>query len=182
MPWTSGQADAKTFPEAWRDVVMKDREEHSTMPNHSRRYVQVWDGGILQAQDPNAEDSATGLRPVLHGVVPHKFISGARPRSDAAGTPWENRMTAQSLLHIARAEPEDYMGKVKSKFLYIAAEKDELTGTLESHRRVFGKGKGELGKMEVVGKTHLGNYPNTNVADGWKDGVKMQIEWLMKNL
>ena len=68
MPWTSGQADAKTFPEAWRDVVMKDREEHSTMPNHSRRYVQVWDGGILQAQDPNAEDSATGLRPVLHGV------------------------------------------------------------------------------------------------------------------
>lgn len=67
-------------------------------------------------------------------------IDAVKERSDAAGTPWDNRMTLQSFSYLAKAEPQDFIGKIAPRhFLYLAAEEDPLTAPLDVRRKLFEK-------------------------------------------
>lgn len=192
MPFTSGRLDAATFPLGALDEARRDRQNHVLLPNHSRTYIPVWDGSPVQAaaagvaaRFPAAAGERQGRSPWLHGEGMYKFISGGIARSTAAGTPWENKLTLQSLYHIARVEPEDWLAKLATQthrrsFLYLAAKSDVLTGPTKNHRRVFersGSGLGGPGKFIVTGKDHPDNY-----FDNWAESVKIQLDFLRENL
>lgn len=188
MPFTSGRLDAASFPLGSLDEALQDRQNHVLLPNHSRTYIPVWDDTPTQAAasgtaarfPPDAGDKQ-GRTPWLHGECMQSFISGGIARSTAAGTPWENKLTLQSLYHIARVEPEDWMAKLapqqhKRPFLYLAAKTDALTGPAKNHKRVFERAAGP-GNFIITGKDHVENY-----FDNWTESMKIQVEFLRENL
>jgi uncharacterized protein len=149
-----------------------------TTANSRRTYIPVWDDTVEQARSPNGLN-ADGQPAWLHGEGLYQFITGGIARSRAAGTPWEDRLTLQSLYHISRVEPEDYISKIESprSFLYLAAATDILTGSLTNHRRVFARSSNPRAKFVIVGDNHAENY-----FGSWEKSVEEQVQYLQKVL
>lgn len=178
MPFTSGREDARSFPTGLLEEAWMDREQHTTTANSRRTYIPVWDDTLEQARSP-AGISAQGRPAWLHGEGLYEFITGGITRSRAAGTPWENRLTLQSLYHISRVEPEDHISKipVPRSFLYLAAATDVLTGTLANHRRVFARSNNPNARFVTVGDSHADNY-----FGSWEKSVQEQVKYLQEFL
>src|SRR5262245_20887664 len=129
MPFQSGAYDAKGFPAGLLENVWQDREKQTRSGDPKPTYVKLWPDSLANARGEEGE------RAFLTGEVVWNFISGGVKRSQAAGTPWENKFTLQSFYHLARVEPRLYLPFIApEKLLYIAAEQDPVTGTLETHR------------------------------------------------
>jgi uncharacterized protein len=178
MPFTSGRRDAQSMPAGYLEEAYKEREVHVTTANHSRTYIPVWDDTPEQARHVEGMDHG-GRIPWLHGEGLYGFISRGVARSKTAGTPWENSLTLQSLYHISRVEPEDWIPRIATpqSFLYIAASTDDLTGELQNHYRVFGRSKNPLAKFVHTGQSHADNY-----FGNWETCVEHQVVYLKNAL
>ena len=88
MPFISGAQDAKAFPAGILDRAWRAREALARSELAGPLYVEVW---------PTSAENAHGAgpQPFLAGEIPYNFIMGGLERSNAAGTPWENKMTLQ---------------------------------------------------------------------------------------
>jgi predicted acyl esterase len=141
MPFTSGKRDAKDFPPGGLEEALQEREEKAANPGNPQSYIPVWDDSLEQAKASGKRAlSKCGRIVWMHGEAPYKFISDGMKRSKDAGTPWENKITLQSLYYISRVEPEDHIHKIAPRsFLYLAASSDVLTGPPENHKRVFAR-------------------------------------------
>src|ERR1700743_1126994 len=93
MPFQSGAYDAQGFPAGRLDGVWKDRAAQTRSNDPKPVYVQLWPHSLENARGQSGE------RTFLTGEVPFKFISDAVKLSEAAGTPWENKITLQSFHH-----------------------------------------------------------------------------------
>ena len=163
-PIASGRKDAEAFPPGWLDRAWRDREAKTRAGDATPSYVQVW---------PDAADKAGPGEPILfRNPLAHGFITQALRASEAAGTPWENRMTLRSLLSIARTEPRDFIHKIEQPTLYVVFPSDPFTGTAEFHRAAFDR-MGPNGEFKVV-------VPPTDgsVEDFIVSTAKAQIEFL----
>ena len=178
MPFTSGRLDAKSMPQGYLEEARREREEHVTVAHHKSTHIPVWDDSMEQACSGDSEDGA-GRRPWLHGEGLYGFISGGIDRSRAAGTPWENKITLQSLYQISRVEPEDWIARIEAprSFLYIAADTDILTGELSNHQRVFARSKNPNAMFVQTGKSHADNY-----FGNWEVCVQKQVSYLKRVL
>ena len=171
MPFFSGAFDATNWPAGLLQRAYAEREQLVRAPAAEMQYIQVWN---------NSDAEAAGERGdiLLHGKVPWEFSRDARQLSDQAGTPWENWLALQSLYHISKVEPQDHIHKIAPRpMLYLAATVDQISGPLELMRAAFENAK-EPKLFEQLQSDHLSNYK----ADAFEANVKLQIEFLQKNL
>jgi uncharacterized protein len=171
MLFFSGAFDSTNWPARTMDRVYAEREKLIEKPDAALEYVQVWD---------NSEEEAVGDRGniLIHGQVPWEFAHGARQLSDEAGTPWENRLSLQSLYHIAKTEPQDHIHKISPRpMLYLAATVDPISGPLELEKAAFERAK-EPKRFVQLQSDHLANYK----SPAFDVNVQVQIDFLNENL
>ncbi|KAL7931454.1 Alpha/Beta hydrolase protein [Trichoderma chlorosporum] len=171
MPLPSGARDAAGFPLELIEQGRAERLARTQDPSLGETYVQVWD---------NSSEQASGERGqiILHSPPAYDFISGGKQRSDAAGTPWENKITLRSLYDIGRVEPRDYIRRISPRpLLYLAAVEDPLTAPYEEHKRVFEQA-GEPKQFVTLNNHHVATYFGTS----FEENITAQIEFLNKNL
>ena len=172
MPFYSGAQDAKGFPPGILERAWLDREDQTAAKTKSTSYVQPWPTSLANA---NGEQ---GERTFLTSEHAWNFFNGSKKRSDAAGTPWENKMTLQSFYYIAKVEPRDFISKIAPRpMLYLAAQEDPLTGPLEAHKEVFAKA-GKNAEFKVLTPHHLATY----FDDAFERSIGVQIEFLTRTL
>jgi len=129
-PIVSGSVDARNFPEGSLDLALRDREERTRRGDTTRRYIKAW--------PESPEEAARPAEPILNpGEASYQLLIQSRPGWDAAGTPWENKVSSQSLLYAAGVEGKDYFPRITQPTLYIVAPADPFTGTAEYHREAF---------------------------------------------
>ena len=98
--------------------------------------------------------------------------------SQVAGTPWENRISVQSLYSIGKVEPRNHIYKISPRpMLYLAVTTDMLTGSVEDHKQVF-ELAGQPKEFVRLHDHHIANYFN----DSFERNVTAQIDFLIKNL
>jgi uncharacterized protein len=96
MPWLSGRRDQSNFPDGLLERAWEERRQRCKQHDLPVRYIKPWDDTINEARASVRNDI------LLHGELPYEFNKGAVELSRAAGTPWTNEMTLQSLHFIAR--------------------------------------------------------------------------------
>lgn len=171
MPFFSGALDAQNFPAGTMDRVRAEREKLISDPHVEPQYVQVWDNSAKEAEGERGQI-------LLHGEVPWGFAHGARQLSDAAKTPWENKLALQSLYDISKIEPQDYIHKISPRpMLYLAATIDPISGPLELQKAAFDKAN-EPKEFVQLDSDHLANY-KPPVFDV---NVKAQIDFLRRHM
>lgn len=172
MPYMSGAIDAAKFPAGILDRAWKDRENAVTSEYGAATYVQLWPHSLANATGQDGEQT------FLTSEHAWNFYQGALARSNAAGTPWENRITLQSFPAIARAEPKNFLAGIAPRpTLYIAAEEDPITAPLEEHKKVFALA-GKNAEFKVIKPDHLGSY----FGEPFEAQVAVQIEFLQRVL
>jgi uncharacterized protein len=172
MPFQSGSLDAKAFPPGLLHKVWADREKQTSSGDPEPTYVMLWPESLANARGEEGEPT------FLTGEVVWNFISGAIKRSQAAGTPWENKLTLQSFYHLSRIEPRLWIPMIApEKLLYVAAEQDPITGPLEVHRAVFATAQPGA-EFVVVKPDHLGTY----FGEAFDDALKVQVDFLKRKL
>jgi uncharacterized protein len=172
MPALSGAYDAASWPEGLLERAWEERRAVVTGKTSASdlEYIQVWD---------NTEQEAKGERNgiLLHGDMPWTFISQARPRSEKAGTPWENRLSLRSLIKLRAAMPQDHIHKIAPRpLLHIGAIEDPLSGAVELQKKAFDMA-GEPKTFVSLKDSHLNNYFRNFEAT-----IAAQLDWLKTNL
>ncbi|KAM0462238.1 hypothetical protein ACHAO4_001439 [Trichoderma viride] len=171
MPLTSGARDAAGFPPELIDRSRADRLARTQNPNLGETYVQVWDNSLEQASGERGQV-------ILHSPPAFEFINGGKRRSDAAGTPWENKITLRSLYDIGKVEPQDFIRRISPRpLLYLAAAEDVLTGPIEAHKKVFEQA-GEPKQFVTLNNHHVANY----FGNSFEENISAQLDFLEKNL
>jgi hypothetical protein len=103
MPFVSDSFDADNFPGGMLTRTWEARAKATASGRPEPEYVRLW---------PHSAENAAGRadeRTFLTGEAAWEFISGALERSNAAGTPWENKLTLQSFYYLSRTEPADFI-------------------------------------------------------------------------
>ena len=169
MPLLSGRADAANFiPGSLADAWAERKETCLGPSDKPRKYIQVWDNNKAEAEGQRGST-------LLHGSIPYAFIEGGKKLSDAAGTPWQNRLSTQSLYYISRCEPEDFLSKISPKpLLHLAASEDPLSGPPELQKQAF-ENAGEPKEFVLLQNNHIANY-----FEGFESNVGAQISFLKK--
>jgi predicted acyl esterase len=171
MPFTSGSWDSTNWPAGMMDRVYAERKRLTENPSRELEYIQAWDTSDAEAAGERGDI-------LLHGDIPWKFAHGARELSDKAGTPWENRISLQSLYHIAKVEPQDHIYKISPRpMLYLAASIDPLSGSIEMQKATFDRAK-EPKQFVHLRSDHLSNYSSVE----FDINVQAQIDFLKTNL
>lgn len=173
MPFFSGKWDEDNYPPGAMDRVWDERRRLVLDPSATPGSVQVWDNSAEQAASSERGEI------ILHAPGAFKFIDGAKALSDAAGTPWENKMTVQSMHFLSKAEPRDYIAKIKCPMLYLAAKEDEISGPIELERATYDRATAEKRKWVELEGLHLDNYFDERL---FSINVKAQIDFLKENL
>jgi dienelactone hydrolase len=172
MPFRSGAYDVNLFPPGLMDIVWKDRESQTASGNLDPTYIKVWPDSLANARGEEGE------RTFMTNEAAWRFIEGALEQSRAAGTPWENKMTLQTFHHLSKVEPRLYVPQIApEKLLYVAAEKDPLTGTLAEHRAAFATAQPGA-EFVVVKPDHLSTY----FGEPFEQSLAVQIEFLKRKL
>lgn len=133
MPFISGLWDSSAWPKGHAELLWLEREEFPTKSKscHEPLYVPIFPESLPAAQK-NPTSTVIGLPQIV------AFKKGAQALSDAAGTPWDNKVTIQTLFHQRRWEPSTFLPQITIPFLYITAKRDEFTPH-ESHMEAYGK-------------------------------------------
>ena len=105
-------------------------------------YIKPWADSLEEAKDPGAEI-------LFKGEGPFGFVSEGLKVSKAAGTPWENKLSLQSVLNVVGTEAKDFVHKIEAPTLYIAFPDDPFTGTADFHRAAY-ETMGKLAEFKVV--------------------------------
>ena len=167
MPLLSGRADAANFVSGSLRTAWEERKARCLESNASpKQYIQVWD---------QSQEQAGGNRnsTLIHGTVPYDLLMGAKKLSDAAGTPWQNKLSLQSLYSISRCEPQDYIPRISPRpLLHIAANEDPLSGPPEAHEKAFATA-GEPKEFVLLENHHIANY-----FENFENNVQAQLKFL----
>ncbi|KAI9708115.1 MAG: hypothetical protein M1820_004319 [Bogoriella megaspora] len=147
MPFISGAIDASMYPEG---AMKKAWDE---------RRARVEASGKKEGDESEEEASGPRNGTLLHGPFAYRFIVGARKLSDAAGTPWENKLTVESLYRVSKVEPRDHIKKIAPRpLLYVAASEDPLSGPFDEQKKVFESALGNNKEIVRLEGEHINHY------------------------
>jgi uncharacterized protein len=138
-PIYSGAIGAENFPLQALAQLWPDRESRIADASPEPTYIKAWPESLENAQ-------GHGDPAVVAGVDAYHLVTGALPSSEAAGTPWENKVTLRSLHYLIRTEAQDYLPRVTIPALYVLAEDDPFGTPLAWQREAFSRmaANGEL--------------------------------------
>lgn len=167
-PIVSGRRDATLFPSGWVDRAWRDRENKTRTGDQTPTYVPVW---------PSSSAVGPSDEPVLfQNEMAYGFITEAKVASDAARTPFENKMTLRSVLSLTSTEGRDSLYKIKQPTLYVVFPGDPFTGTAEFHRTAFDK-MGPNAEFKIV------TPPTDSNVDGFVTSTAVaQIEFINRTV
>jgi uncharacterized protein len=169
MPAIAGSFDAAGFAPGLMERAWSAREAAAQNAHPGSTYLKCWPDSRPNALGEDGEPS------VLGGEAAYEFISGALVRSSAAKTPWENKLSLQSIYHLAAAEPRAHYHKIAPRHvLYMAAEVDPLTAPLHEHRDVFDSGDKHNAQFAIVEPDHLATY----FGEPFEASVAVQLKFL----
>lgn len=121
----------------------------------------------------NEEQATSGSESLVSGDFQLKFWQGAHARSEAAGNPYSNKMTLNSIYHLTKAAPAAYFPDIKHKVLYMPPTGDIFGASPEEHREVFDTIQGKK-TWYLMKHTHLENY----FGAPFEESMKVMLDWL----
>ncbi|KAG8533621.1 uncharacterized protein KY384_001361 [Bacidia gigantensis] len=168
MPFNSGKLDSTLYPPGLIEKTWLERAAQSAgTKTEETTYIQPWDRSSEECEGPRNEI-------LIHGPQAFSFIKEAERRSRAEGTPWENKLTLESLYKISRVEPRDHIGKIAPrKLLYLAAREDPLSGPIGKQRECFERA-GEPKRFVTLETDHVSCY----FGEWFEKNIGVQIEFL----
>ena len=122
LPFISGVVDSEKFPKGAYDRAVQERIERVANRNFNKDPIYH---PIFADTVEEAKEKPWGTVIGAPQAVP--FHAGAKSLSDAAATPWDNKITIQSLFIQRRWEPTALLPQVTIPTLYITARQDEFT-------------------------------------------------------
>jgi hypothetical protein len=101
-------------------------------------------------------------------------LTEALVTSNAAGTPWENKLSLQSLLNVVSTEGRDFLHKINVPTLYVVFPDDPFTGNADFHRSAY-ETMGPAAEFKVVQPG-----PASNITEFQLYAIEAEIEFLRK--
>lgn len=168
-PFPSGRIDATHFPEGALKRAWEERELMTRTPGAQPAYEKVW-------RDWLEEGGGDEKNVFIQGVAAYFLSQANKQLAEAAGTPWENKVTLQTFLNIASTEPQDHAYKITVPALYVVNEDDPFNVAPDVHRKVFER-MGKNAEFKVINRVASGD-----LGEQLAVGVGYQIDWLKKIL
>jgi uncharacterized protein len=168
VPFPSGRWDARGFPDDVLERAWRERETQAANGDRMPTYVKLF-------RDWENDEDGDDQNVMIRGKAAYDLVTAAKALSDAAGTPWENRISLQSFLNLAGIEPQDHAHKITQPALYIVHANDPFAPSPEYHRRVYHK-MGLNTEFKVVGSDGDG------LMDQIDKAIDYQLHWLLRFL
>lgn len=122
MPFISGLLDSKAWSMGHAELLWKERKDRASGQSSSKDYMYVpIFPESLEAAQKDPQSTVIGLPQII------PFQEGTEVLSDAAGRPWDNKVTLQTLFHQRRWEPTVFLSQITTPFLYITAKDGKFT-------------------------------------------------------
>jgi hypothetical protein len=167
-PIYGGAIGAKNFPSKAIAQVWADREsriaEGSTEPTH----IKTWPDSLENAV-------GEGEPAVVPGMDAYNLIPESLLLSEAAGTPWKNKVTLRSIHYWIRTEADEYLPRITVPSLYIIAEDDSFGTRMDLQRRAFSR-MGTDGELLVTPSDDRG------MVDQFGDEIDTVVEFFNRVL
>lgn len=168
-PFISGKHESQFFPPGLWEKVWEERQARAQDPSRDYEYVPLFANNLEEAK----ANPACGL---LGNELVYAFSVKMRARSDAAGTPWPNKATLQSLYHQKLWEPTTYLPSVTAPYLYVSAKHDEFTP-----RALHLKAFESIGGVKELTELETTNLETMNGVH-MQDSKRRHVEFLKKHL
>lgn len=166
-PAISGRRDRTIFGEPILERAWLSRERRTVGEIEEPEYIRFWPDSLDEAKNPIADT-------VLHGEGVWNFLTEALAVSNAAGTPWVNKLSIQSLLNVVSTEARDFLHKITAPTLYVAFPDDPFTGTAAFHREAF-DAMGTNGEFVLIEPT-----PGNTITDFLLSPIDVEIDFVRR--
>lgn len=131
-PFFSGQVDMLRFPPGALDEAWKERADRLANPNLEPKYVPIFAESMEDAKkSPQAS--------IIGSPQGFSLWSAFKAVSDAAGTPWENKLTLESLYWQSKWEPAAAVHLISPRPLFWIATDAPLLPNYQDQVRVFNR-------------------------------------------
>ncbi|KAL6892018.1 alpha/beta-hydrolase [Trichoderma evansii] len=131
-PFFSGEIDMLRFPPGAYEAAWKERAARILDPSLEPEYLPIFAESMEMAERcPQANIIGSPQGFFLRSIF--------KPISDAAGTPWENKLTLESLYWQSKFEPTASVHLISPRPFYWAATDAPLLPNYQSQVRVYEK-------------------------------------------
>ena len=129
-PFFSGEVDQLRFPPGALEEAWQERAARIANPALTPKYVPIFAESMDAAvQSPQASIIGSPQGFFLYSIF--------KPLSDAAGTPWDNRLTLESLYWQSKWEPTAAVHRISPRPLFWIATDAPLLPNYQAQVRVF---------------------------------------------
>ncbi|KAL6803116.1 Alpha/Beta hydrolase protein [Trichoderma sp. SZMC 28013] len=131
-PFFSGEVDMLRFPPTAYQDAWEERASRIANPGIEHKYVPIF-AESMEMAEKSPLDSIIGS--------PQGFFlwSTFKPLSDAAGTPWENKLTLESLYWQSKFEPTASIHRISPRPIYWVATDAPLLPNYQDQVRAYEK-------------------------------------------
>jgi uncharacterized protein len=165
VPFTSG--------EEYTEVIKGIRDYMYTNRTHgvASEYIPLFCSSLEEVH------SDSQPRPILHAEDAYEYSLKAAERAKAGGAKWENKISVQTMYHMLKNEPVQYIHRIAPRPLLIVVGLKDSVLSPEGQIAAFKKaGEGaELAEFDIG---HFDAY----IGEGFKRNVARQLEFWKKHL
>lgn len=164
VPFTSGESYAGAMPKEQLDYIYANRTH-----NVPSEYIPLFHES---AEDVGKESPH---KPVLSTMDAYEYSLEAKER--ARGAKWENKISIQTMYHMLKNEPINFVHRIAPRPLLFVVAKKDTTLNPEDQMKTYeraGEGK-ELLELD-------GGHFDAYRGEGFKTNIKAQVEFLKKHL
>jgi uncharacterized protein len=166
-PFFSGEVDMLRFPPGAIDEAWKERTNRISNPKAEPKYVPIFAESMEQAvTSPQAS--------IIGSTQGFQLWSMLKPISDAAGTPWENKLTLQSLYWQSKWEPTAGVHLISPRPLFWIAADAPLLPHYQAQVQVFNKA------FEPKQFHGFRSLEESTSGEAYEQNLKDQVDFLKK--
>jgi pimeloyl-ACP methyl ester carboxylesterase len=133
-PFFSGEIEQLRFPPGALEAAWKERIESIGKPKKIPIYVPIF------AESAEAAE-ASPLASIIGSPQGYMLWEGGKPASDAAGTPWENKLTLESLYWQSKFEPTAVINQISPRPFFWTLQDAPLLPHFQSQLAAYEKAR-----------------------------------------
>lgn len=166
VPFTSGEAFVGGLPKEQLDKIYANRTH-----NVASEYLPLF----YSSREEIGVDTAH--KPILATEDAYDYSLEAVKRAQAEGAKWENRVSVQTLYHMLKNEPINFIHRIAPRpLLYVIATKDTILRP-DLQRKAYDKA-GEGKQLLELDAGHFDAYR----GPAFETNVKAQVKFLEAHL